>query len=273
MTKNITGISSIENEYDLFIFDLWGVLHCGEYVFKEALDVLRRLKDRNVFILSNAPRHKIHAVKRIEELGINKDLYFDMYTSGTDCFEALKNRVGSYKNLGKNFYSLSPDKDNSLLDGLEYVKVQNISDADFIVAVGISTQTENDHVLNFGLKHGLPLICANPDLVVVHKNKLELCSGSFAIEYERLGGLVYFHGKPQKKMFEVAINSFPFAKKPIMIGDSLRTDIKGANDASIDSILVVNKGVHKDSNVLSKSKELFEEYLATPTYVIDEVVW
>lgn len=276
--KTISGISEIYDKYDLFIFDLWGVLHEGVYVFKEALDVLKKLKDKHVFILSNAPRHKEKAVKRLEDLGIARNLYFDIHTSGTDCFNSLKERsIDPYKSLGTTFFSLGPSKDNDLLEGLEYKRVDEVKDASFILAVGVLTKEINERVLDYGIKHNLPLICANSDHLVIHKGEFELCSGALAHIYENKGGQVAWHGKPEKKMFDVALQIFPeiSRKKTIMIGDSLRTDIKGANNSSIDSLLVLSKGIHKESalNIESKAKEAFKEYDSIPTFMINEVIW
>ncbi len=46
------------------------------------------------------------------------------------------------------------------------------------------------------------MICANPDLVVVHYGVRQICAGAIAVEYERLGGTVRYHGKPHPSVYD-----------------------------------------------------------------------
>jgi ribonucleotide monophosphatase NagD (HAD superfamily) len=90
------------------------------------------------------------------------------------------------------------------------------------------------------------MICANPDLVVVHGETLEYCAGAVAELYERLGGKVVYHGKPHAPIYARARSMLGGAApaRVLCIGDSLRTDIAGANNAGLDSLLVIG-GIHR----------------------------
>ena len=89
------------------------------------------------------------------------------------------------------------------------------------------------------------MVCANPDLVVIHAGKPALCAGALAEEYERLGGRVRWHGKPHPSVYDSCLTLLGVSDRSriLAIGDSLRTDIAGAANAGIDSLLIAS-GVH-----------------------------
>ena len=51
----------------------------------------------------------------------------------------------------------------------------------------------------------LPLICANPDIVVERGDRLIYCAGAIAELYRELGGEVIFYGKPHRPIYERAV--------------------------------------------------------------------
>jgi len=63
MTKNLDneGLKSIINNYDIFYIDLWGVVHNGVTLHKNAINVLNEITKANkkYVLLTNAPRPKI----------------------------------------------------------------------------------------------------------------------------------------------------------------------------------------------------------------------
>ena len=74
MTKNLDkeGLSSIANNYQLFYVDLWGVVHNGISLHKEAISALQEItkKGKEYVLLTNAPRPN-HTVKSfLEKLGM-----------------------------------------------------------------------------------------------------------------------------------------------------------------------------------------------------------
>ena len=95
------------------------------------------------------------------------------------------------------------------------------------------------------LMRDLPMICANPDLVVMHGAKLALCAGALAKWYEDKGGKVRWHGKPYRSVYDSCLALLGVADRSriLAVGDSLRTDIAGADAAGLDSLFVVG-GIH-----------------------------
>jgi ribonucleotide monophosphatase NagD (HAD superfamily) len=110
------------------------------------------------------------------------------------------------------------------------------------------------------------MICTNPDLIVDRGNKRELCAGSVALVFEKLGGEVIYFGKPFPEVYNQSIDNTK--GKILSIGDNLNTDIKGANLLNYDSLIISN-GVHKDEikkegiDIVSKKYEVIVNFIQT----------
>ena len=110
------------------------------------------------------------------------------------------------------------------------------------------------------------MICTNPDLIVDRGNKRELCAGSVAMVFEKMGGEVIYFGKPFPEVYNQAISNE--GKRVLSIGDNLNTDIKGANLLNFNSLIISN-GVHRDEikkegiDVVSKKYEVIVNFIQT----------
>ena len=110
------------------------------------------------------------------------------------------------------------------------------------------------------------MICTNPDLIVDKGNRRELCAGSVALVFEKMGGEVIYFGKPFPDVYNQAINNE--GKRVLSIGDNLNTDIKGANLLNYNSLIISN-GVHRDEikkegiDVISKKYEVVVNFIQT----------
>ena len=87
------------------------------------------------------------------------------------------------------------------------------------------------------------MVCTNPDLIVDKGNRRELCAGSVAMIFEKIGGEVIYFGKPYAEIYNQSADNKD--KKILSIGDNFNTDIKGANLLNYDSLLISN-GIHKN---------------------------
>ena len=152
-----------------------------------------------------------------------------------------------FRHLGKCFYHLDSAKNKDLLAGLKTEETQNLEEAKFVLLSAFMDASENlrqyDNYLNQALKLQLPIICVNPDKIAVEGDSIRYCSGTLAEQYEQMGGTVYYYGKPYANVFDVVFSRVKAKgvldkKRMLMIGDTLETDILGANRAGIDSALV-----------------------------------
>lgn len=247
MTRPIAGLREIADRYDGYIVDLWGVMHDGVKAFPEAVDCLQQLKSRGarIVMLSNAPRRSAVAATRSITVGVTPDLYDAIVTSGEDCWLSLEQAPP-----GKRALFIAASWDADYLDGLDIEGVDDPADADFVLALGVERATSDlapfESLLQAAQRRDLFMLCANPDLVVIHDGKLELCAGAVARRYEEIGGRVRYHGKPHDNVYRRAFEALgPSIRKDriLAIGDSLRTDVAGAR-ASGTASAFVSDGIH-----------------------------
>jgi HAD superfamily hydrolase (TIGR01459 family) len=250
----VPGIGALAPRYDGFILDLWGVVHDGVAPMPGALECLRSLIEagKRVVLLSNAPRRAGDVVERIDRIGVPAGLYHSVMSSGEEAWQHLFRRDDSfYAALGRRCVHIGSERDTGIREGLDLELVETAEEAEFILNTGPAGW--DDRIEDYGpllrraLERGLPMVCANPDLVVMHGGRLALCAGALAQWYEDRGGRVRWHGKPFRSVYETcfALLGIDDLSRILAIGDSLRTDIAGAAAAGIDSVLIVG-GVHAD---------------------------
>lgn len=282
MTQPISGLREVADRYDGYIVDLWGVMHDGVQAFPAAVDCLRRLKARGarVAMLSNAPRRSVSATERSAAIGVTPDLYDAMITSGEDCW--LRLAAGA---PGKRALFIRAGWDNNYLDGLDIEAVDDPAHADFALVLGVDGDVETlaplEPTLRAARERDLLMVCANPDLVVMHGGAMRLCAGAVAQRYEALGGRTEYHGKPHAPVYARAFEALGVDPSRILaIGDSLRTDITGARNVGIASLFVAD-GIHREELVGPLGGDLEPAHVAerlskndpAPTWVASSLSW
>jgi HAD superfamily hydrolase (TIGR01459 family) len=285
-TRILNGLREIAENFDLVLMDLWGCVHDGLKPYPAALDCLVRLKDagKPVAILSNAPRRAGEIEAKLTEMGIDRALYTEIFTSGEETWKFLKTRPdGLGQRLGRRVYAIMPDRDAGILDGLDLQPVTDIGEATFVLVTGIEdtkTQAKDfDPLLRQALKQSLPMLCANPDLVVHRGGVEEICAGAIAQRYESFGGRVVYHGKPHVKMYDVIFKALGAVRaRALGVGDSYSTDIRGVQGAGGKGVLIAG-GIHR-SELLYAAKiepkllrDLNRAFEIVPDYSLPHLVW
>jgi HAD superfamily hydrolase (TIGR01459 family) len=208
-------------------------------------------------------------------------------TSGEVTWRHLVSREDPfYAALGERGFHIGPERDRGLLEGLPYVFIERVEEADFLLCSGADGPEDRveDYltVLQAGLRRGLPMVCANPDLEVIRGGKREICAGAIAERYRALGGEVRQHGKPHRDIYEACIEAAGgfTPERTLAIGDSLRTDIAGAQALGIATLLVVD-GIHAESLGLGGNGKIEEGRLtalcrsegACPQWIMKSLRW
>ena len=285
----LPGLGEIAPRYDGFILDLWGVLHDGSAPFPGVIEALGALRaaGKRIAVLSNAPRRAALVAARMTEIGIPPALYDHVHSSGEEAWQHLARRDDPfYAALGRRCYHMGPARDDNMLEGIDLVRVPDIATAEFILNTGPSewdeTVAQYEPLLRAALARGLPMVCANPDLLVIHQGHRSICAGAVAQRYEALGGRVRWHGKPFPSVYATCFTRLGIAdrRRILAVGDSLRTDIAGANAAGIDSLLVTG-GIHAEEFALGPCEQPDLERLAagitasghSPSAVIPRFRW
>jgi HAD superfamily hydrolase (TIGR01459 family) len=253
--REVHGVRELAADYDGFVLDLWGVIHDGMRPYPGVLDCMAALlaAGKRVALLSNAPRRADDIVRRITAIGVPPGLYHEVMSSGEEAWRHLKRRDDPfYAGLGQNCLHICSDRDLEIRVGLDLAYVERAEEADFILNTGPAgwDDTIEDYapLLAAARERGLKMVCANPDLMVNHGAKLALCAGALAVHYEQIGGEVRWHGKPHPSVYEACFELLGIGDRAhiLAVGDSLRTDIAGANGAGIDNLLIAGGGIHAD---------------------------
>jgi len=272
MTKNLDkdGLRSIVENYDLFFIDLWGVVHNGINLHKKAIETLIEIEKskKNYVLLTNAPRPNSTVKIFLKKLGMNNKILENVYTSGEAALSYLKNN-----HLDEIFYHIGPPRDFDLFNDFEKKKTKDIKLSNYILCTGLFDDYDKDlnyykDLLNSHIKK--KMICTNPDLIVDRGNKRELCAGSVAMVFEKLGGEVIYFGKPHPEVYNQSIDNKN--KKILAIGDNLNTDIKGANLLNYDSMIITN-GIHKEEIKKYGIENVSKKYEALVNYMQSDLKW
>ena len=247
--NHIASLEAISGRYKAILCDVWGVIHNGVEAFPAAVAALAAARRRGlaVVLITNAPRPAPGVVAQLDALGVSRDAYDRIVTSGDvtrDLIEQGPRRV---------FY-LGPDKDVTLFEGLDVDLVDEF-EANAVVCTGpvnddVETPDDYADMLRRFRARDLPFICANPDIVVERGERLIWCAGALARDYGLLGGRTFIAGKPHKPIYDAALNAAgDVLGEPIgpagalAIGDGMLTDVKGAVQNGID-VLYVSAGIH-----------------------------
>ena len=272
MTKNLDkeGFSSIVDDYQLFYVDLWGVVHNGVSLHEEAIKTLNEItrKKKDYILLTNAPRPN-HSVKSfLEKLGMEKEIRDHVFTSGEAALNYLRKHF-----LEKTFFHVGPPRDFDLFTDFKKNKSENIENSDYILCTGLFDNHDKDlkyykSLFENNLKK--KMICTNPDLIVDRGSNRELCAGSVAMVFEKMGGEVVYFGKPYPEVYNQSFDNKN--KKILSIGDNLNTDIKGANLLNFDSLLISN-GIHKNEIEKNGIQKTSKSYEAICNYIQSDLRW
>lgn len=242
----IGSLSIIADRYDALLCDVWGVLHNGHTAYPGVVAALHafRAKGGHVLLLSNAPRPSTQLPAMLERMSIGASAYDGILTSG----DATHAHLASHA-LGRNCYHIGPERDVSLFDGTGVSRVDE-DHASFILVTGpFNDEVEGpeDYREQFMrlVERRLPLVCANPDIVVERGPRHIYCAGALARLYEELGGSATYFGKPhgpiygvaRQKLMEIAGRPLPDTRI-LAVGDGIATDMKGAEGQGIDGLFI-----------------------------------
>jgi HAD superfamily hydrolase (TIGR01459 family) len=269
--KIINGLKEIHQKYDAFFIDLWGVMHNGIELYPKAIEVLENLHKANkrFVLMSNAPRPSKNVENFLLNLKMEKNFAKNIFTSGEAALRSLKKKI-----YGESFFHLGPTRDNSLFEGFEENK-KNLENADFILCTGFLDKYEDslDYYRNLLKKYTkLKMICTNPDLIVHRGSKKEYCAGTIAEIFKELGGKVIYFGKPYPEIYNFCTKK---NESVLVIGDNIRTDIKGANNMNFDSLFITD-GIHKNDFLNLQNQKydnILEKYGTKTNYYQKKLAW
>ena len=274
--------SDLAGGYDVVLSDVWGVVHNGLAAHPLACEALAlfRKKGGRVVLITNAPRPGEAVIRQLDKLAVPHGAYDDIVSSGDVTRAVILSRPG------QNYFHLGPERDYSIFSGLDARRVP-LEKADYVVCSGLyndEVETPDDYraQLEQMRAHNLFMVCANPDVVVERGSELVYCAGALADLYASIGGEVLYAGKPYQPIYQQALAKAKAVNVPrsrvLAIGDSIRTDLRGAHAAGLD-FLFVTAGIHADelgARDAPDSGALAEKFAAAgaaPTAIMHSLVW
>lgn len=251
----ITHFAPLARRYHALLCDAWGVIHDGVSVFPGVEDALVRFRETcgPVIVLTNAPRPSAIIPAQLDRLGLSRDAYDAVVTSGD------ATRAAITKFLPAPAFRIGPPKDDPLFEGME-IDFRPLEEASFIICTGMENdQTETPEayrgLLTKAAGRDLPMVCANPDIVVNWGGRIIWCAGALAEIYEQLGGAVIYGGKPHGPIYDLAIAEIDKRRGKtekadiLAVGDGLKTDIQGANNQGVDALFIAGEGgIHEGAS-------------------------
>ena len=252
MPPLLPHFSEIAPNYDVILSDVWGVVHNGVEAFPAACDALMRARARGtaVVFITNAPRPNEAVGRMLDRLHVPRETYDAMASSGDVTRAVIKAR------RGQSLCHIGPERDHSVFAGLD-VTFETLERADYVVCTGpyddeVEGPEDYRDRLETMLKRNLFMVCGNPDVVVERGDKLVYCAGAIADLYQTMGGEVLYAGKPYKPIYDMALDLAKKARgldvpasRVLAIGDSVRTDLKGARTMGVD-FLFITSGIHAE---------------------------
>ncbi|MFS2153096.1 TIGR01459 family HAD-type hydrolase [Rhizobium sp. Rhizsp42] len=248
MAQRIENFAEITSHYDAVFCDVWGVLHNGVSPFPKAAAALQAAREAGltVVLITNSPRIAPLVVDQLRHIGIQDEAYDRIVTSG----DVTRGLIAEGP---KKVFLLGPDRDIAIIEGIGVTRV-SAEEADCVVCTGFfddETETPEDYtdMLKAFQARDVPLICANPDLIVERGHKMIPCAGAMAAYYDQLGGKTRIAGKPHKPIYDAVLSvaremrSDLKMDRILAIGDGMPTDVRGALDYGLD-LLYISGGIH-----------------------------
>jgi HAD superfamily hydrolase (TIGR01459 family) len=245
----VDHLAPLAQNYDVLLCDVWGVVHNGIAAFPDACEALARFRRMGgaAILVTNAPRPGASVVRILDRLGVPREAYDAIVSSGDVTRRIVESR------LTESVYHIGPQRDLPIFTGLN-VKFAPLETADYVVCTGLfddTNETPDSYRDNLARmrERGLFMVCANPDVVVERGDTLVYCAGALADAYAAAGGEVLYCGKPHAPIYETALGTAaslrggtpPPLPRLLAIGDSVRTDLAGAAAFGLDCVFVTSR--------------------------------
>lgn len=275
MSQRLKYISRIINEFDTVICGLNGVILRGLNVDSDNLNALIKIyqSGKKIMLASNCGWRLQDLFCFLKKNGVPMNIFYAMITAGEIAHFYLKN----IKSLRRKYYHLAPLTAN-LMSGLDYQKVDDVNDADFIVAttdLNGFTDEYYQQILVQALHCRLPLLCIGNDTILATSAGIRKGAGTIAEQYAMMGGTIIPFGKPDIKVAAYLcedIKNFSNSRC-LVIGDAMSTDMRLGNLFGTKTMLLTG-GIHQISNPTDEQiNRLSADYGLNVDYYAEKLQW
>jgi len=276
----ISSVAPLAEGTTAWLVDIWGVIHNGVQPYLDACAACGRFREQGgiVVLVSNSPRPHASVLAQLDAIGVPRSTFDAIVTSG----DVARTLVAGY--AGQAVLHIGPERDLGVFAGLDIACVEP-EVAEAVVCTGLfndEQETPDDYteILSACLMRQLPMICANPDIMVERGGRIIFCAGAIARVYEGAGGAVSYAGKPYLPIYDLTFATLEGLRtgssdraKLLAIGDGVATDISGAAAAGVRSVFVAS-GVHVQGGLDAAAIEaLFPAGAPRPLAAMPKLAW
>ncbi|MFG6516015.1 TIGR01459 family HAD-type hydrolase [Sulfitobacter sp. 1A13496] len=286
MTRIISALPDVSDQYDALFVDLWGCVHDGRKALPAAVAALQayRKTGGKVVLVTNSPRPRDGVEKQLQQFGVPQDAWDSIATSGDSARSAMFRGA-----VGKKVWFIGHPGERKFFEPLTILKdpveieTVPLAQAEGIVCTGPVDAMADPEVMRpefeQAIARGLKLLCANPDIVVDRGEVREWCAGALAALYTEMGGESLYFGKPHAPIYDLARRRLAALEVDIpdnrilAIGDGILTDVKGAMDEGIDSLFITGGLAAAETATTeqpdeAKLRAYLDREASAPTYAI-----
>ena len=286
MTRIISALPDVSDQYDALFVDLWGCVHDGRKALPDAVAALQayRKTGGKVVLVTNSPRPRTGVEKQLQQFGVPEDAWDSIATSGDSARSAMFRGA-----VGEKVWFIGHPAERKFFEPLAIlenpvnVETVPLAEADGIVCTGPVDPMADPEIMRpefeQAIARGLKLLCANPDIVVDRGEVREWCAGALAALYTEMGGESLYFGKPHGPIYDLARRRLAALEVDIpdsrilAIGDGILTDVKGAMDEGIDSLFITGGlAAAETATTQQPDEDKLRAYLdreaSSPTYAI-----
>ena len=255
-----TALSAVIDSYDAALFDLDGVVYLGPVAVPGAAEGIAALRERGTrtgFVTNNAARSPAAVAAHLVELGIPATAA-DVVTSAQAGAHLVLNRFGP----GARVLVVGGEGVATALAELGLVAVWSADDQPVAVLQGygfeLTWQQLNEAAV--AIQRGAHWVATNTDPTrptdrgLVPGNGAAVAAVAMAVQ-----ATPEVAGKPYRPLLDDTVDRLG-AERPIFVGDRLDTDIAGAQNSGLDSMLVLS-GSHRAADLLAAAPAERPTYL------------
>lgn len=275
-----TSLPGLAERFDVFFVDQFGVLHDGSIAYPGAIDALAALKDSGatVVMVSNSGRRSAPNEDRLRRLGFREGSWDHFLSSGEVAWRMFQGGHGHAPLVaGSRVMVLTRGDDTSSVEDLQLDLTATGADAELILLSGsegdLRSFEEYREMLAPAAARDVPMVCTNPDNIMLTPVGPRFGSGRIAQMYEEMGGSVTWIGKPYPEIYRAALEDLgqPDPTRVVGVGDSLEHDVAGARGVGLSAALVrtgVIDGI-ADANL----EALYVEQDLRPDFILPAFTW
>ncbi|MGW0393044.1 HAD-IIA family hydrolase [Streptomyces sp. NPDC003042] len=233
------GAGALVHRHDAALLDLDGVIQVGPHAVPHAVPVLRQLAHRGlplVYVTNNALRAPGEVAERLRGLEVPA-AERDVVSSAQAAARLAEEQCGRAARVlvvgGTALHRALRER------GLRPVRSAQEDPAGVVQGFAPTVSWQELAEVGYAVARGIPWIVTNTDLTAPTTRGTAPGNGALvAVVRAATGATPFVAGKPSAALLREAARRVG-ANRPLMVGDSLDTDIEGARRAGYDSLLVL----------------------------------